>query len=60
MFQGLFSSGYFGVGKAVGIFVGGSLAGEFGYNLTWRIFSCFSLLTALVFFATTTNKIKTK
>ena len=60
IFQGLFGSGYFGVGKAVGIFVGGYLVGEFGYNLTWRILSWFSLLIALVFFSTTNKKIKTK
>merc|ERR1719510_1783595 len=57
--EGLFGSGYFGVGKAVGIFVGGYLAGEFGYNLTWRLFSWFSLLMGIVFFTTTTKKIKT-
>ena len=58
--QVLFGSGYFGIGKAIGIFVGGTAAGELGYLQTWRIFSMLSLLTGLTFLATSRNKIKTK
>lgn len=48
--EGLFGSIYFGVGKGCGVFLGGILAGYFGYRMAFQIMSAVCIVFASFFY----------
>ena len=56
--QGLFGSCYFGLGKSVGIYMGGVLSAMLGYDLMWRISGTTSGLIGMFYWFTSQNKFK--